>query len=110
VQDFHLFVTHRVGLKRNRRLHGCQRDQLQQMIRHHVAQGPRLFVIAAALLDADLFRGRDLHTIDVAAVPNRLEDTVAETKHHDVLHGLFTEIMIDPINLLLAQHTQQISV
>ena len=55
---------------------------------HHVAQRARLVVVAAAPLDADRLGDGDLHVVDVAAVPDRLEDAVAEAERQDVLDGL----------------------
>ena len=48
--------------------------------------------------------------IDVAAVPDRLEDAVAEPEREDVLDGLLPEIVIDAIDLRLAQHLQDLVV
>ncbi len=73
------------------------------MIRHHVAQRPGRFIERAAMLDADGFRDRDLHVIDIIVVPQRFEEAVAEAKRHDVLDGLFAEIMIDSVDLILVQ-------
>ena len=56
--------------------------------------------VAAAAFHADGFGHRDLHVVDVAAVPDRLEDSVGEAERHDVLHGLFAEIVIDAVDLL----------
>jgi hypothetical protein len=50
------------------------------MILHHVAQRPRAFVIPGPSLDSERFRRRDLDMIDVAAIPDRLEDRVCESQ------------------------------
>ena len=100
VQDLGLLIAHGVGLERDRRLHGGEADELHNVVRHHVAQRAGLIVIAAALLDADRFRHGNLHVIDVAAVPDRLEDAVGEAEHHDVLDGFFAQVMIDAVDLL----------
>ena len=73
------------------------------MVLKHVAHHAGFFVIAAAILDADVLRRSDLHVVDVAPVPNRLKHRVGETEHHDVLHGLFAEIVIDSVDLLFVQ-------
>ena len=41
--------------------------------------------------------------IDVATIPNRLENPVAKTKNQNVLHRLFAEIMVDAINLAFTE-------
>jgi hypothetical protein len=73
-------------------------------------QGARLLVIAPALLHADAFGRRDLNVIDVPAVPDRLEHPVAEPKHQDVLHGFFAQVMVDPVDLLFAQHLRDLRI
>ena len=55
------------------------------------------------MLDADGFRGGDLHVIDVAAIPHRLEHAVAEPEHQHVLHCFLAEVVIDAIHLLLVE-------
>ncbi len=44
-----------------------------------------------------------MYAVDIAAIPDRLEDSVAETKNQNVLHGFFAQIVIDGINLLFVQ-------
>ena len=73
------------------------------MVRTHVAQRSRGFVIPAALFHAHRFGRRDLHIVDVMAIPDRLENAVAEAEHHQVLHGLFAQVMVDPVNLRFLQ-------
>ncbi len=77
------------------------------MIGHHVAKRARSFVKAATVLDADGFGRGDLHVVDVVAVPERLDDVVGKAEDHDVLHGLFAEVMIDAVDLLFGQNLVQ---
>ena len=76
------------------------------MVRHHVAQRAGRLVKSGAPLDADGFGDRDLHMVDVVAVPDRLEDAVGKAQHHDVLDRLLAEEMIHPIDLRLRQHLE----
>ena len=110
MKDLRLLVAHGVRLERNRWLHRGERNQLQQMIRHHVSQRARLLVISAALLDPDFLGGGDLHTIDVTAVPDRLKNSVTESKDENVLNGFLSQIMIDSINLIFLQYTLKVAV
>ena len=103
-QDFRLLVVHRVGVKRNRRLHGGKRNQLKDVVRHHVAQRAGLLVVSAAQLDAELFRHGDLHVVHIAPIPDRLENAVGEPEGQNILHRFFAEIMIDAVNLLFVEH------
>ena len=63
-----------------------------------------MFVIAAAALDAEFLRHRDLHVIDITAVPDRLENAIGEAENQDVLNGFLAEIMIDAIDLRLVEN------
>ena len=89
------------GAERGRRLHRGQREQLEQVVLHHVAQRAGRVVVAAAPLDADGLGHRDLHVVHVAPVPDRLEDAVGEPEDHQVLDGLLPEVVIDAVDLPL---------
>src|SRR5271156_6276677 len=64
----------------------------------------------AAAFDADGLGGGDLNMVDMVAIPQRLEQAIGETQHHDVLHGLLAKKMVDPINLMLLQRLQDFGV
>ena len=74
------------------------------MILNHVAQTSTLLVVASARADAHFLRHRDLHAVDKIAIPQRLKNGIGETLDEQVLHRLFTQIMIDPVNLVLREH------
>ena len=80
------------------------------MVGHHVAQSASGFVEAAAMLDANSFGGGDLHMIDVVAIPERLDDVVREAKNHQVLDGLFTEVVVDAVDLIFGEALFQVFV
>src|SRR5262249_42565448 len=61
----HLLFAHRIGIKRYRRLHRSQRQQLKEMVRHHIPQSTRLFVEGRAVFDSDRFSRSDFYKIDV---------------------------------------------
>jgi len=48
--------------------------------------------------------------IHIAAVPHRLENSIGESECENILNGLFTEIVVDAINLILVQNFANISV
>ena len=73
------------------------------MVRHHVAQRARVFVVTAALFYPNFLRRGDLDAIDITTIPNRLEDAVAETKDQNILDCFFSKIMIDAINLAFVE-------
>ncbi len=74
------------------------------MVLHHVAKRARRVVVAGAAFDAQGLGDGDLHVIDVTGVPQRLEQSIGEAQRHQILHGLFAEIMIDAINTVFRKH------
>ena len=83
---------------------------MHDVIRHHIPQGACIVEISAAQFDANGLGIRDLNVIDVAPVPDGLEDGIVEAKNHDVLHRLFTQVMIDAIDLVFRQHRFDVAV
>jgi hypothetical protein len=110
LQNLELFVANPVGLEGDRRLHGRQAQDLEQVVLDHVAQAARLLEVAAAPLDADRLRPGDLHVIDEVVVPERLEDPVGEPEHQQVLDRLFSQVMIDAVDLLLVEDLVDLAV
>ena len=93
----------RAGVEGHRRLERDEAEELEEVVLHHVPKRAGLFVVGAARLDADRLRDGDLDLGDVAPVPQGLEDAVGEPKHQEILDGLLAEIVIDPVDLLLAK-------
>ena len=73
------------------------------MVLNHVAQRAGAVVVHRARAHAFLLRDGYLHVIDAAVVPEVLEDAVGEPQHHQVLHRLFAEVMVDAEDLALVQ-------
>ena len=73
------------------------------MVLDHVAQRAGPLVVVRAALDADGLGRGDLHVIDVAAVPDRLEHAVGEAEHQQVLDGFLAEVVIDAEDLRLVE-------
>ena len=105
--DLGLFGPDRACGEAVGRLHADHREQLEQMVGHHVAQGAGRVVELAPPADADGFGGRDLDMVDIAAVPHRFDHRVGEARHHDVANRFLAEIMIDPVDLGLVRQLQQ---
>ena len=103
LQHFHFLVAQRAGIKRIRRLHRREGQQLQQVILQHVAAHAGGVVIARARFHAHRLGHRDLHVIDVVAIPDRLEDGVGKAEDDQVLHGFFAQIVIDAIDLFFGK-------
>ena len=78
------------------------------MVLEHVANDARVLVVPGPVSDADRLRHRDLDVVDVAVVPERLEDAVGETQDEDVLDRLLPEVVVDPVDLPLAEDGLQL--
>ena len=81
-----------------------------RMVLDDVAQRPGLVVELAPPLEPDRLGDRDLDRVDVAAVPDRLEQPVAEPEDGEVLDGLLAEVVVDPIDLLLGEDLADLSI
>ncbi len=73
-------------------------------------KAPVDLVEIGAALDADGFGDRDLHVIDMVAVPQRLEDAVGKAQRHDVLDRLLAEEMVHAEDLRLVQYLEDAGV
>ena len=95
------------GAERRRRLHGHERQHLEQVGDDHVAVRAGLLVEADALLQRQRLGHVDLHVVDVVAVPDRLEQTVGEAEGEDVLRRLLAEEVVDAEDLALVERLVQ---
>ena len=97
--NLELFITNGIRIEPCRRFHCDETQQLHQVILHHIAHRARFVIVFAPAPNAYGFGHGDLDVIDILAVPERLEQHVAKANRHQVLHGLFTQVVIDPVNL-----------
>lgn len=81
-------------------LHGGQREQLEQVVLDDVTRGADAVVVTGPAADADVLGHRDLHVVDVTAVPDRLPHRVGEAQRQDVLDRLLAEVVVDPEDLV----------
>jgi hypothetical protein len=75
-----------------------------------VTRGTGLLVERAAVLDADRLGHGDLHVVDVAPVPERFEDAVAEAEDQQIADRLLAEVVVDAIDLRLAEDLADLAV
>ena len=92
------------GLEARRRLHRGQAQQLQHVVLQHVAHRAGSVVVVAAAFDADGLGHGDLHLLDVARVPQRLEQRVAEAQREQVLHAFLAEVVVDAEHAVFVEH------
>ena len=98
-----LLVADAIGVERGRWLHEREREHLHHVVLHDVAQGAGLLVEAPAVAHPELLGHRDLDVVDVAPVPDGLEDGVGEAQGEDVLDRLLPEVVVDAVHLLLGE-------
>src|SRR3954466_5909119 len=77
------------------------------MILDDVPNGAGALVETSSPLNAEILRHRDLNTVDVVTIPERLHECIREPKHQHVVHGLFAEVVVDPKNRPLIKHLVQ---
>ena len=99
-----LRVAEVVDLRADRRLHREQRERLEQVVLHHVAERTHLLVELPSPLHAEVLGHRDLHLPHEVAVPDRLEEGVGEAEVEDVLDRLLPQVVVDPEDARLGEH------
>src|SRR5262249_29861446 len=100
LEDFELFVADGGGVERSGGFYGDERRELKDVALNHVAKSTGGFIKAATALDAERLGGGDLYVIDVVAVPERLENAVAEAENEQVLNRVFAEVVVNSIDLI----------
>src|ERR1700761_5950924 len=100
LQHLHLRIPDGLGLILLGTIHRDDTKELQQMILYHIPQCATAVIIPPTLAHTYLFGNADLNMIDIVFIPERFEDVVRKTEGHDVLHHLFSQVMIDMIDLL----------
>ena len=90
-------------MQARRRLHCGQANQLQQMVLHHVAQRADAIIEINTATNAELLGNRDLHMINSATPPQWFKKRVCEAQCEQVLDGLFAQVVIDAIDLVLSE-------
>ena len=110
VQHAQFFIAYLVGIEPGRGFHRNKTKQLQQMVLQHIAYRPVFIIISGAIADTNCFSHCDLHMINIAIVPQRFKNHIGKPQRHQILHGLFAQIMIDTIDLAFPKHQQQLIV
>ena len=80
------------------------------MRHHHVAIGADSFIEGGALAEIERLGHVDLHMVDEVAVPDRLEQAIAEAEGEDVLCRFLAEKMVDAEDLLFGEDLMQLGI
>lgn len=104
---FDLLVTDVIGMDGSRLLHCHQRQNLQQMILHHIANDSEFVEISAATLRAERFLEGNENRRDVLTIPCRVEELIAESDGHQVLHHFLAQVMVNTVELILSEERGQ---
>src|SRR5262245_53320903 len=80
------------------------------MTLHHVAYHPGLVVVAGAGANAFVLRSSDLHMIDIVMVPDGLKTGIGKAEDEHILHRFLPEVVINSIELLLAEHLKELTI
>mmetsp|Transcript_17395 Transcript_17395/g.52121 ORF Transcript_17395/g.52121 Transcript_17395/m.52121 type:complete len:381 (-) Transcript_17395:766-1908(-) len=107
-QHLHLLVADVLRVQADRGLHGEQRQDLQQVVLDDVTDDAILVKVPAAPLCAEILTEDDLHVPDIFPVPERLKEQVGKPQDREVLDQLLPEVVVDSVDLLLAQMLVQI--
>ena len=94
-QHLDLFSAQRLRFKGGRLFHCHEGEQLQEVVLNDVSGRADSVIIASAAAKPNIFGHGDLHVVDIVRVPHRLKNLVSKPQRHDVLHGLFTQVVID---------------
>ena len=102
-----LLVADTLCLKRIRRFHRHQTQELHEMVLHHVTQLTHAVVISPTALNAHLFRNRDLNVINATLIPLGIDKPIGKSQHQEVLDRLFAKVVIDSVDILLFEESRQ---
>ena len=80
------------------------------MVLHHVTKRPGCFVECSPTLHPNRLGHDQLHMIDIAPVPDRFENRVANPKNEQVLGSLLAKVVINSINLVFLENGRQLAV
>ena len=80
------------------------------MVLHDVADGARLIIEGPPPLNAEVLGHRDLHASNMLVIPDRFEETIAESEVGQIEQRLLAEVVINAIHPVLREDRVQIGV
>src|SRR5215813_7778235 len=106
-QDLDFFVPYGFAIGSHWRLHRQVGQNLEQMVLHDVADRARLIIKRAPPLDAEVFGHGDLHTRDMVAIPERLQERIGKAEEEHVVHWQLAQVMVDAEDRFLVEGAEQ---
>jgi hypothetical protein len=88
VKTTNLFVANLFWVRGTGPLHGHETQDLQQVVLHNVANDTKFVKVATSSFRSNLLFERDLHVVDIIAVPKGREEYVGEPQVNQVLDHL----------------------
>src|SRR5690554_3407312 len=91
-----LFFGPKIGsVKRNWFFHRCERKQLEQVILDNITGSTDAIIVSSPRSHPDILGHSDLYMVDMVPIPNRFPKLICKAQSKDILHRLFTQIVID---------------
>jgi len=88
-------------------LHRQQRNNLQHMVLHDIADRTHLFIENSPPFDSEGFGHCHLHALYVVAIPDWLQERVGKAEVEQILDWFLAKVMIDSKNRRLGKGTMQ---
>ena len=73
---------------------------LHEVVLNHIADHAEVVKVAPPAHRPEVLLECDVHRLHVVAIPHGLQERVGEAKHEEVLHHLFTEVVINAVDAL----------
>src|SRR5262245_46187766 len=77
------------------------------MVLDDVTNSARLIIKSPSSLDTKVLGHRDLHTLNMVAIPEWFQDRIGETEKKHVVHRPLTQVMVDAKDGLLVEGAEQ---
>src|SRR5262249_51513155 len=69
------------------------------MVLEHIPQHPGSIIITGPAAQPHLLRDSYLDVVDIVPIPQWFKDSIGKTKNQQVLNCLFTQVMVNAVNL-----------
>ena len=103
LEDLHLLDGDVARGERSGLAHREVCDDLHDVVLDRIPDHPDLLIEPEALVDPVRLVEDDLDRLDRPVIPDPPDDVVVEPHQQDVLHELLTEVVVDPIDLLVGE-------